>query len=174
MTVAASHRPLDVGQTNWGGPLLRAVANADERSRKVFSGANYREMVHRLCREARTLGIPDLWGASSTGDRLVGAMLFADRALRIWVPGDWVPVLLVDGCAVGTTGVTLCASHVRSLGAQRVSALLVDAPVDERPTADLLEEIRVVRHPRQTVSTVTDGVRQGTKRPLRHPLVVRA
>src|SRR3954470_12284731 len=93
------------------GPLLAAVAAANEASHAVLASDELHEIASAVVRESLRTGHRALVGCSPVGHMLVGAALAISGGVRAWRPGDATAVLLIDGIVAGPAGLQQAAAH---------------------------------------------------------------
>jgi hypothetical protein len=117
-------------KASFSGPLLDAVIRVERANADVLRSSNLRDWSKRLAALAVERGRIVLYGASTVGDELVGAMVVTDPRLEVWRPGDERPVLVVDGWVTSMAGVVLVAHRLAALGAPNSESVVIgiDSP----------------------------------------------
>jgi hypothetical protein len=112
------------------GPVLAAIIEAKRQTGHLVDAERLAGTVDALVHRAHALGARAVYGASDIGQSLAGAMAYASPRLRLWHPGEPAAVLLVDGVVAGLSGVRLAAERAKTIGAERVDALILGALPD--------------------------------------------
>lgn len=115
--------------------LLGDVLAAASEDRELLNGSRSVDLLERIDKIARTHQCTALHGANPSGDRLVGAMLVRFVGdYRVWSPGDYERVLVMEGVAMSDVAVVGAMSFASTAGASDSVGVLV-AP-SWRPLAE--------------------------------------
>lgn len=118
------------------GPLLRAIQKARTNANLLFAGGQLNAVADRIAATAVEHGHRYVYGGSTYGHMLVGALVSRCSSLTPWVPGTKERILLIDGPLVGTAGLAQAAQAARAMGAVAVDALTAGSSSDLRSTAN--------------------------------------
>ena len=92
----------------------------------MFGDGRLPRVIHEIVEVARRRGCCALTGASQSGQRLIGALMFAmPGEFHIWSTGTSESVLAVDGVALSDTGVTLTMQFAVNCGATATYGVFV-------------------------------------------------
>lgn len=108
------------------GDLLRGVLAADREDRGLLNSPGSAGLLGRIDEVARSHDCTALLGASTSGQRLVGAMLFHFLdSYRVWQPGDHECVLVLEGVALGDAALAMAMNFATSAGASSSIGMLI-------------------------------------------------
>ena len=110
------------------GPLLRAIQDAHTNANRLFASDSLNSVVDRIAATAIEHGHDRVYGSSTFGHMLVGALVCRWPTLSPWVPGTTSNILLIDGPLVGTSGLMHAAETAKAMGAENVDALTAGSP----------------------------------------------
>jgi hypothetical protein len=106
------------------GRILQSLLAAKAQTRHLM-GERLEHTVEAMVNHADALGASALLGASEGGHALAGAMAYRSKHLRLWLPPESSPVLLIDTVVASLAGISCAAEQARSGGATSVDALIL-------------------------------------------------
>lgn len=108
--------------------LLRAAEVGEEVEATLSDPAVLRAAALAIADQAHRVGCETIVGASSSGDRLAGAVVAVDGALHLWgTTSGSRPVMVVDHVLITGFALAEVASRVEAAGAQAITGCVLAA-----------------------------------------------
>lgn len=119
------------------GPLLREALVAEHEDRMLFGGKGAQAALDGIASVASNRGCTAVVGASSSGERLVGALLLSlPGVFHVWSPGSAESVLVVEGVARADNAVRRTMDLVSRCGASAAFGVMI-SPAEIHATVNV-------------------------------------